>query len=245
MNRKSIIKHIKHDLYLLYTFLRFKKRKSFTRKLLRKIKKLIKENIENVLVYERIAKKIKEHFVYKSHQHKEFDDLTKVSIVIKKLLKQPITPTQHIVNAISKKINNMQGDYVVKMNSYEKDFCSLMNWECVDHRYYDCIANGMCIEMKKGTGMMWFDMVRYSEIFLKKGTQNTLTLFIQYDKNKKRVNEIYVIDTKKIIEFLQIDKETAEFAIKAYKKQKRGLNMQASMSKKDMRLIASHIIKRT
>lgn len=245
MKRKSIIKHIKHDLYLLYTFLEFKKRKRFTSKLLKKVKKLVKENINNVVVYERISKKIKEHFVYKSHQHEEFDDMTNVSIVIKKLLKEPITPTQHIITTLHNNINNMHGDYVVKMNSYEKDFCSLMGWECVDHRYYDCVANGMCIEMKKGTGMMWFDMVRYSEIFLKQGTQNTLTLFIQYDKTKKRVNEIYVIDTDKIVKFLQIDKETAEFAIEAYKKQKRGLNMQASMSKKDMRLISSYIIKRT
>lgn len=96
MKKKTIIRHVKHDLFLLYTFLKFKKRKIFISKLFKKVKQLIKKNIDNVVVHERISKKIKEHFVYKSHQHEEFNDMTNVSIVIKKLLKQLITPTQHI-----------------------------------------------------------------------------------------------------------------------------------------------------
>lgn len=240
MNKKDVIKHIKKDLYCLMKFLPFKKKKKFILTIYKNIKKLVKKDTSNVLLYHEIAKKIRNHFIYKTIVDEDFDDM---SLTAKKLIKKCIE-MQPLINDIQLNIDKMVGDYVIKMNSYEKDFCTLMNWECVNSRYYDCVTGNNYIELKKGKSMMWFDMVRYSEIFLGKGTQNTITLFIQYDKTKKRVNEIYIIPTVNIIKFLKIDKDTAEFAIKTYNNQTRGLNMQASMSKNDMKSIATHIIKR-
>jgi hypothetical protein len=129
------------------------------------------------------------------------------------------------------------------MNSYEKDFCKVLDWDCRDNRYYDCVAHNTYIELKKGKGMMWFDLVRYSEIYLGKGVDNTITLFVQYDKPKKCVNEIYLIPTERIVEFLELTREKAEFCIALFKGMPRGLNMQASMTKTDMRKIATSVIK--
>ena len=41
------------------------------------------------------------------------------------------------------------------------------------------------IEIKKGQDSMWFDMVRYAEIFHGLGRQNTVTVFIRYDKKAR------------------------------------------------------------
>ena len=35
---------------------------------------------------------------------------------------------------------------------------------------------------------MWFNMVRYAEIQTKIGRQGTITLFVKYNKKKKRVS---------------------------------------------------------
>ena len=101
-------------------------------------------------------------------------------------------------------IHEMTGEYVIKPSHYEKELCDLLNWKCVDDRYYDAFNGESYIEIKKGQSSMWFNMVRYAEIQTKIGRQGTITLFVKYNKKKKRVTEIYIIDTKKILSFLNM-----------------------------------------
>ena len=141
-------------------------------------------------------------------------------------------------------IDQMTGDFVVQKNNYEKAFCNLVGWQAVDDRYYDAYNGYNFIELKKGQASMWFDMVRYAEIYLKIGRQHTITLFIQYDKKTKTVKEIYVIHTKRILTFLKLDKKTAKRCIQLFKQQTRRLNMQASATKNDLKAMSSYIIQR-
>jgi len=142
----------------------------------------------------------------------------------------------------------LKGSFITKKNSYEKAFCDIMGWSCVSNkdpnsRYYDCTNYFSCIELKKGQGMMWFDMVRYAEIFLKKGKQHTVTVYIDYNMKRAVINEIYIIPTSKLVKFLRLDKDKAERCLEFYRDVPRGLNMQASAYKKDLRQMAARIIK--
>ena len=147
-----------------------------------------------------------------------------------------------ICSDLKQNIEKFEGEFVVPKNSYEKSFCDLLGWQCISERYYDAICHGMHVELKKGQNTMWFDMVRYAEIFVGIGTPNTITIFLRWHKAKKRVVEIYVIDTVKIMEFLRMDHTKAQLCILLKKDTTRQLNMQQSMTALDMRKIASRVI---
>ena len=244
MKYNQLVKrHFKYTLSGIYPSLPFKKRKQFVRVLYKKLKRnLKKDESATIQLFDDIVQKISSEYLWKSHSNDEFKDVSKLCDVVKKLFKEPVSNLDKVIVDIQSNIDQMEGDDVVRPNSYEKYFCKLLNWQCHNHRYYDAIGNDMRIELKKGIGMMWFDMVRYSEIFLKIGTQDTYTMFIQYSKKKKKVQEIYMIPTDRIVRFLKLDEEKAKFCIRMFKEQRRGLNMQESATKKDMREMASHII---
>lgn len=149
---------------------------------------------------------------------------------------------QTIKDQLQKTIDTMEGPWIVRKNSYEKEFCKHLNWLCKEGRYADAMSGDTLIELKKGQSCMWFDMVRYAEIFKGIGPQNTVTLFIRYDKRYIHVRDIYVIDTKKILEFMKMDDHIASFCIKTKAHLPRGLNMQACATHRDMRNMASYIV---
>lgn len=145
---------------------------------------------------------------------------------------------------ISQVFNRLSGDFVVPKNAYEKKFCEILGWEPFNARYYDAFNGETFIEIKKGQAGMHFDMVRYSEIVMKFGTQNTVTVFFRWSKKYSRVEEAMVIDTNKLIEFLKIDRNYAKTYLKIYRHVPRGVNILASATAKDLREMATFVIKR-
>ena len=81
-----------------------------------------------------------------------------------------------IKQTLEQNIHLMRGDWVLPKNNYEADFSNLLGWEDKKGRYADATNGVTDIEYKKGQGAMWFDMVRYAEIYKGIGTQNTITL---------------------------------------------------------------------
>ena len=150
---------------------------------------------------------------------------------------------ERIRNRIASKLDSFTGDFVVPKNAYERKFCELLGWETFDGRYYDAFDGETFIEIKKGQGGMHFDMVRYAEIAMGFGTQNTVTVFFKWNKAKKCVQEAMVIDTEDIISFLKIDRDFAKTYLKIYRHVPRGVNILASATAKDLRGMAKYIVK--
>lgn len=223
--------NIKTELFGLFERMEIpmKQKRKFFRKVYKQYKKT---------PYKKILKKLK--------YYKSIPFLSNISrCSVEKLFK----PSRLImVEQLEARKHLLKGSFITKKNSYEKAFCDIMGWTCVSNkdpnsRYYDCTNNFSCIELKKGQGMMWFDMVRYAEIFLKKGKQHTVTVYIDYNMKRAAINEIYIIPTSKLVEFLRLDKDKAERCLEFYREVPRGLNMQASAYKKDLRQMAARIIK--
>lgn len=143
--------------------------------------------------------------------------------------------------------SNICGAWIRKPAHYEAELCSELGFTCESMRYWDCVFDGMHIEIKKGTSV-WLDEVRYSEILLGDETkhngccQETITLFMIPSKDKERIETIHIVDTKNIIRFMQITQEWAETILAHRKRVRRQLNCQQSMAISDVRRLASFTI---
>ncbi len=148
-----------------------------------------------------------------------------------------------VKRALEANIHRLEGSFVCASTNYEPDMCRILNWECIDNRYYDA-SDGECfIEIKKGQSGMWFNMIRYAEIYVNIGQQGTITIFARYSKKQQRVLEVFIIDTKEILNFLHMVPTKAACCILLNKDSKRNLHMQAGATVKDMREMASYVVK--
>ena len=86
-------------------------------------------------------------------------------------------------------IVDMEGDFVLKEAHYERELCKIVKWQCFDERYYDAHDGETYIEIKKGQGQMFFNMVRYAEIYLKIGTEIDFKSCLEL----KRIDWVWVI----------------------------------------------------
>lgn len=145
------------------------------------------------------------------------------------------------------KISMLNGKWISKNSGYEKEACVDLGFNCEKKRYWDSKYKGLYIEIKKGKSI-WLDEVRYSEIYLSDKIDNeeckieTITMFLIPSKNKEGIKNIYLVDTRKIIEFLNITTEWAERLLTRKKETARCLNCLQSMTVKDLKSIADYII---
>lgn len=148
---------------------------------------------------------------------------------------------------LKKKIKELNGEWISKNSGYEKEACINLGFKCETKRYWDCEYDGLYIEMKKGKSI-WLDEVRYCEIFISEKMDNeeckkeTITMFLVPSNDKNRIENIILIDTRKIIQFLKINTEWAERLLGRKKETVRSLNCQQSMTIKDLKKIADYII---
>jgi hypothetical protein len=148
---------------------------------------------------------------------------------------------------LEERIDQLSGDWIKRNSNYEKGACQNLGFNYEAKRYWDCEFNGTYIEIKKGRSI-WLDEVRYSEILLSEEIDNleckeeTITMFLIPSRDKERIDRIFLVDTKRIISFMNIDKEWAYRLLSRHKVTTRSLNCQQSMTIKDVENIANHII---
>ena len=136
------------------------------------------------------------------------------------------------------------GKWIKNNSSYDGYICDILNMEEDTVRYWDAIWNNQQIEFKKGNSI-WLDLVRYSEILLQSNedaSKDTVTLFFIPNKTKDKIEEVICVITKKLIEYINLDQEKAKQLILLNKNVPRSLNAQASLTKKDIRSIATFIV---
>ena len=140
-------------------------------------------------------------------------------------------------------IHRMQGEWLAKKSSYEKKLCSVLQWEVVDSRYYDAITeNNSLIEIKKGINGMHFDMIRYAEILLGKGVENTITIYFHWRKDTNKVVDVCIINTKVLMTFLQINNHYAKIYEEIKHVVPRGVSVMANVTSLDLRAIADYVV---
>ena len=145
---------------------------------------------------------------------------------------------------LENKKDNLIGEWIKNNSSYDGYICKILDMEEDTVRYWDAIWNNQEIEFKKGNSI-WLDLVRYSEVLLQSNedaSKDTLTLFFIPNKAKDKIEEIICVVTKKLIEYIKLDQEKAEQLILLSENVPRSLNAQASLTKNDIRNIATFIV---
>ena len=144
---------------------------------------------------------------------------------------------------IQKRIHHLQASWISKNSSYEKKLCSVFNWKVVNSRYYDAITEtNALVEIKKGINGMHFDMIRYAEILLGHGVQNTITLYFHWKKDINRVTDVCIINTKVLINFLQINNYFANVYLQVKQVVPRNVSVCANLTSLDLRKLADYIV---
>ena len=138
----------------------------------------------------------------------------------------------------------LEGEWVLKKSGYEDDICRILGMKRETSRYYDASWNSYYLEFKKGKSI-WLDLVRYSEIVLKRGndsSKETMTLFFPNSDDWSKITNIIGVQTKKIIEKLALNEDIANTMLKLKEHVPRSLNAQASLTIKDVKGIADFVI---
>jgi len=144
---------------------------------------------------------------------------------------------QNLRKHLQQSLPLLQGDWVSGKRKYESFFASAIGATFQEGRYWDCIWQGMHLELKMGN--IWLDLVRYSEYLLKRTSEShikVVTLFMRY--RQQRVTDIYAVSTENLIRALNLSTQTAEDLLRIRDEVPRSLNAQASLTENDIRKIA-------
>lgn len=145
---------------------------------------------------------------------------------------------QHKVQNIIKRLpQEISGSWIARNSGYERDLCKILNWDFSTARYYDALCDDVAIEIKKGKSI-WLDLVRYSEIFLGEGTQDTITAFFIPNSERSKIQHVYFVDTRDLMTKLNLSNKRAEIIVAINKDMLRSLNMQVRLTVKDIKDIA-------
>ena len=129
------------------------------------------------------------------------------------------------------------GEWIKRDSAYEAELCEEIGWGVSLNRYFDALCEDIKIEIKKGRSI-WLDLLRYAEIASEvTNEQDTITIFFVPSTTRDYISDIYVVETKDIINWLGLTKENAKIVLNI-PKPPRSLNIQASMTLKDVENLA-------
>ena len=149
-----------------------------------------------------------------------------------------------LANHLARNKERLVGSWIKSNSSYDGAICDVLNMEEDTVRYWDARWNGVHIEFKKGHSI-WLDLVRYSETLLKSNKEasiKTMTLFFIPDRDRTRIQEVIGVATKDIINQLGLTTKQARELIALNQTVPRSLNAQASLTKKDLKGIATFVV---
>ena len=144
---------------------------------------------------------------------------------------------QDLKEHLQRALPSLQGDWVSGKRKYERFFASAIGATFREGRYWDCIWNGIYLELKMGN--IWLDLVRYSEYILKRTPEShvvVITLFMRY--REQQITDIYAVTTENLIRALNLSTSTAEDLLRIKDEVPRSLNAQASLTENDVCKIA-------
>jgi hypothetical protein len=144
---------------------------------------------------------------------------------------------QDLERHLQRSLPRLQGDWVSGKRKYERFFASVIDATWQEARYWDCIWQGIHLELKLGS--VWLDLVRYSEYLFKIKTEtNTEVVTLSMRYRQQRITDIYAVTTEKLIKTLNLTKQAAKDLIRIQGEVPRSLNAQASLTEKDISKIA-------
>lgn len=144
------------------------------------------------------------------------------------------------------RISELDGYWVAKNSQYEWGLARALAMDARPGRYWDALWGEERVEFKKGRSV-WLDLVRYSEQLAgisEEARVPVLTLFFLPDNGKTVIDEIIAVSTTALVTELGLTSEIAHQLITLRESVPRSLNVQASLTPRDLRRISEFVVER-
>lgn len=138
------------------------------------------------------------------------------------------------------------GDWVVDRNNYDTPLGAALGWKVQQTRYWDVVSHqGHLVEVKKtNSGSIIVKLPQLAEILTqanRDASQKTLTMVLKIDKNGSSIEEVCMLETRSIIEFLSLTSEDAASILRVY--QRFSCAIQKTIGTKDIKSMAKFTIR--
>lgn len=147
---------------------------------------------------------------------------------------------------IAGRIHLLVGAWVVNRNNYDIPLGTALGWKVQQARYWDLVSHqGHLVEVKKtNNGSIIVKLPQLAEILTqanRDASRKTLTMVLKTDKKGHSIEEVCMLETGSIIEFLSLTYEDAESILRVY--QRFNCAIQKTVGSKDIKSMAKFTIR--
>jgi len=135
---------------------------------------------------------------------------------------------------------DLKGYWILDYSPYKENVCRILKMRCRKSGYWDAEWEGLFLEFEKGRSIR-LDLIRYSRALLKlepDSSLSALTAFFIPTQRRERIEQIIVVDTRRLLRKLNLKEDIAKGLIALNKRIDGKLNAQASLSLKDVKEIS-------
>ena len=136
--------------------------------------------------------------------------------------------------------SDLTGYWILDYSPYKENLCNILKMRSRKSGHWDAEWEGLFLEFEKGRTIR-LDLLRYSRALLKLDpdtSTSTLTAFFIPSQRRERIEQIIVVDTRRLIKKLDLTEDIARGLIALDKRIAGKLNAQASLSLKDVKEIS-------
>lgn len=136
--------------------------------------------------------------------------------------------------------SDLKGHWILDYSPYKKNVCNILKMRHRKTAYWDAEWKGLFLEFEKGRNIR-LDLLRYSKALLKSNPDksvSTLTAFLVPTKRRERIEQIIVVDTRRLLKKLDLTEDIAKGLIGLNKRTAGKLNAEASLTLKDVKEIS-------
>jgi len=135
---------------------------------------------------------------------------------------------------------DLKGYWILDYSPYKENLCRILKMRSRKSGYWDAEWEGLFLEFEKGRSIQ-LDLLRYSKALLKlepDSTVSALTAFFIPTQRRQRIEEIIVVDTRRLLRKLDLNEGIAKGLIALNRRISGKLNAQANLTPKDIKKIS-------
>ena len=135
---------------------------------------------------------------------------------------------------------DLKGYWILDYSPYKEDLCHILKMQFRKSGYWDAEWEGLFLKFERGRSIR-LDLLRYSKALLKLDPDTSvtaLTAFFIPTQRRQRIEQIIVVDTRRLLKKLDLTKEVAQGLIALNKRIAGRLNAHAGLTLKDVKEIS-------
>jgi len=135
---------------------------------------------------------------------------------------------------------DLKGYWILDYSPYKENVCNILKMRRRKSGYWDAEWKGLFLEFEKGRSIR-LDLIRYSKALLKLEPDSSvpaLTAFFIPTPRRERIEQIIVVDTRRLLRKLNLKEDIAKGLIALNKRIDGKLNAQANLTLKDVKKIS-------